>query len=246
MNGSTNGVVGFNLEEAKDAATCIDCSYDQLRTSILFSAMLNLSKLLFNGKIQIDDLTETEKYGWYAPEAIEFEKNVFLPCYENLSKSIYNIYITPFNKIVEATKRWCQTTGIVYSNISDHIGEGSLTNGYSIYHRNDLQNAKATDENGNIRISPDLPNLIIKEKNRFFSKDYLDLHENLIRLLSHTGSAAFLGASQGSLLIAMVEGMCRRVEKEVAGLYDTAAREVQKSVDKYRALAQQVAGSFNN
>ena len=235
MNGSTsNGVVGFNLEGAQRTADRLNGSFNEFY-NLIDNAMYALADIIFfNGEAGMgSNLSNT---GWYAPEAVTFEKTVFEPTYSELFNDMHNLYTDIYEKVESSIIKWAQTTGAGAVRVTRYdrtISKGS---------RRTYPTAKMADPNNNIRISPALGRAINKQMKDILNSYNAGRAEVINQL---RGNEAYLGAGQQASLIANVSKMLDKVEKRITETYEKAAAEVNKSIDKYQRIARQIANSFN-
>ena len=231
MNGSTNsGAVGFNLEQAINTMESLNAAYGNL-VGDLNCAFMDLALVIFYD----GDGTEA----WYAPEAVKFDNDVFLPAYKQLYDSVVRLFNAMYDRVKEGVKKWAVTTGTVVPSIPQ-----LSTDNKSLHKYEERPRAKNTDNFGNIRISPRLIAEIKKAKTHAI-EGYCRLNGETIKTFVRD-TRTFLGADQQEAFSRNVNNMLDKIEKEVGELFDIAEREVQKSIEKYQAIAKQIASSFNN
>ena len=144
-----------------------------------------------------------------------------------------------------AIKKWDQTTGSKTSipTTSDPL---SIANGSVYYKQVPFQRwATSTDKNGNIRIDLMLPQLIRNAWTDTMSPNarWYDSRVDM-SIINRAPVKAFLGENQMNALWRVIEHAGESIKEELHMIYERAAVEIQKSVDKYQAIAKSVAGSF--
>lgn len=238
MNGSTsNGVVGFNVENARRTADSLNASFNAFY-DLIDGAMFTLAGLIFTdgdfGGRGVGGPV-AKSYGWYAPEAVQFDDNVFTPKRLELINNMHKLYVDVYEKVENSIIKWAQTTGV--ENVSITRFTRTVMKGQGTLH----PDAKNSDANGNVRISPDLAELIASKK-REIMNSYSERGTEIVDFLR--GTESFIGAGQQSTLISNISKMLDVVEKEIIAVYDQAIKGVNASIQKYTSIAKQVAGSF--
>lgn len=226
MNGSTNGgVVGFNPTNAIREIKELSAYWNRIGMAIDDSWSW-ITVYTFSGD-------ENGTGGWYAPEAVEFEKNVLKPLVDNLKKECYNAYVTTFNVLSSAIKKWAQATGtmITIPNVNDNYAFGE----YSMH-------AKAVNKNGNVSIDPEILSQIQNAYHRY-RENMKDLSATMNAIVNNTYS--FIGGDQTMALIARLKTLYEKINNDLNSAYRQVETDIKSSIEKYTSIAQQVAGSFN-
>lgn len=235
MNGSTNGgVVGFNLEKARIAADSLNSSFNMF-SDLIVNSFDALAGMIFHN--DNPDRGSNISYSWYAPEAVVFERNVFLPMFEKLFNDMHNLYADTYERVESSVAKWAITTG------TTNVSLTHFTNTIAKGKTRAFPRAKSADKDGNIRISPFLYDEIVNKKHDVLTI-YATEREEIVNALR--SSEAFIGAGQQQMLAVRVKNMLDTVEKAVTELYDKAISEVMSTTERYQAIAKQIASSFNN
>ena len=226
MNGSTNGVVGFNPDNLVRLMNSLNSNYAKCNTFL--SEIFTVS-----GTMMFQNMSSIT--GWYAPEAVEFEKNVLIPMQEAMSNEIRNLHTDLYLKLQNSSEKWSQTTGS-----ATVLPQGDmLRSAYESY----APMAKMTDSNGNISVSPNLIEILNKAK----TSELQLCDEELKNSLNYVKqNSVFLGAGQQDELIKKLEYLHRTMHDKAVEYYDKAISKVTESINKYQAIARQVAANFNS
>ena len=241
MNGSTNGVVGFNQEQINSFLRTlqIDCNgitmlIEDIKESILGFCFAEDCSNFFSAKV-IDFSNKCG--GWYSPEAVTYDTQVLTPKLEQLNEITREEFLSLYNNVVDAANLWAKATG---SPVSVKRTLGKL--GYSF--ADELEyHAKATDKNGNIYIDPALRDVLLKEKITRITDLTETLNSNIKYIYK---SSTFLGGEQQAMLNRKYIYLKNKIIDTATELYDTAIMKINECIIKYESMAQQIASSFNN
>ena len=219
-----NNVVGYNPEELDALLDTIGSSYMKAN-SYVNGAFNNLATIIFFG--------ETNGFGgWYAPDAVEFEKKFFEPLQRQMRNDVNRTYKAIYEPALSAANAWNKATG--NNRTWAKIG----FNAQFVYE----YKAKPKDSNGNIRIHPDMLIRIKQRKTEVVKQYSMYLDDSLEYLKQHS---VFLGEHQQEVFVNAITKLNDRLKNKSIELYDEAINALNTSIEKYRLIAKQIAGSFD-
>ena len=220
-----NNVVGYNQDNARIVLRDYVTSACYNLQEQLGAGFLILSQAVFTDKI-------IPKSGWYAPEAVEFEQNVFLPAYKELYKSIFLRFARLYNKLSSSIDMWMKATGAFGVQIAEFA---------SIYKGpvREFVNAKPCDSENNIRIGSLILPTLLDESRAWKQKSFYIHKKEIIEKFQR--SDVFIGVDQSVALTKCVEETFIEIEDTYSLVFNKLYKEIQKSIEKYENIAKQVA-----
>ena len=243
MNGSTNGTsFGYSSRNITEFLNIIKNEYlvriqdqeeiyNKICSSIRGEAVtaMGLSEGTYGMGITYSAVTN----GWYAPEAQEFCNNVLRPKAEESFRKANQGYKEIFEAVRLAAMKWSQATGNLATYPAWDVD----------YRKPNVNYAVLAQKNGVAGIDPML-GTTINDISRACSQVYYRGSQIFDYMKSN--NSLFIGAEQAQALNKKIQNILNQLQENSNTVCVEVKRQIDASIEKYQALAKQIAANFNS